>query len=119
MNSLRAARVTIGQARLSRRALLSALPILLVVGGATASGQHVGHSMPTDFTPRTRTDAAQRRTWLGIRLGLTVGFLVLYVVWWRYQVVRARRSNRKRKEGHSASPPDDSSHRLPRQRRRR
>ena len=116
MNSIEAARFTTGMAPLGRRALLGALPCLLVVGVPTASGQHAGHTMPPDPTLRAR--AAEQRTWLGVRLGFIVGFVALYVVWWRYQVVRARRAKLNRKEGRSDKA-SESPHRLPRQRRRR
>ena len=108
-----------GRDGLTRRALLGALPVLLVLGIRTALAQHEGHGVPTDSTSRRRAVAAERRTWLGVRLALMGIVLALYLAWWRYQVVRRRRPKSKKKQGRDVSSPAEQPRRLPRQRRRR
>jgi hypothetical protein len=81
--------------------------------------QHGGNTTATDSTPKIHAAAAERRTWLGVRLTFIGIALALYLAWWRYQVVKERRAKLKKKEGPPAGPLADSPHRLPRQRRGR
>ena len=112
---------------ISRRALLWTLPLLLVLGVRPVLAQHEGgksmpqhdvHTMAPDSTSRMRESVAERRTWLGVRLGFIVAALALFFVWWRYQLVLERRAMLAKEERSTASPPGAQPRRLPRQRRR-
>ena len=119
MNPRETARIAAGRDGLTRRALLGALPLFLVLGIRTASAQHEGHGTATDSTSRRRAVAAERREWLGVRLALFCILVALYLAWWRYQVVRRRRPKSAKKQGRDVSSPAEQPRRLPRQRRRR
>ena len=118
MNFLAASRGTAGKDRLSRRAMLGAVPFLLVLGVETVLAQHQSHTMVTDSTARMRAAAAEQRTWLGVRLAIIGIALALYLIWWRHRVVKERRARLRKEDGRSVSPPAEQPRPLPRQRRR-
>jgi hypothetical protein len=118
MNSLAASPDTAGTGRISRRALLGAVPFLPVLAVEKVSAQHQGHTTVTDSTARMRAAAAEHRTWLGVRLAVIGIALALYLTWWRHQVVKERRARLRKEDGRSADPPAEQPRLLPRQRRR-
>ena len=127
MTSPETPRIAARDDNLTRRALLGAVPVLLIIGVRTVWAQHEGHNMTqhgghttaTDSTQRMRAAAAEQRAWLGVRLAFIGIGLALYFAWWRYQVVMERRARLREKEGRTTSRPIDEPRPLPRQRRRR